>query len=286
MKRMKNFWMTVVLGTSLLGCGLAVTPGVTVTVKTADGAAAEEVAVAATGETASAGTEATATGSGPGDLAGVITFDGDVPSLPLIHGAGAQVRDKEVCSAEAVPDESLVVNASTKGIQGIFVYLEKAPAGADITPAEPVTFDQKGCRFLPHALLARVKAPVMVLSDDSVAHNTHTFPKRNGQFNGSIPPNDRKGTPVTYTIAEKEPLEVKCDFHPWMRAFHLPLDHQFAAVTDADGKFALAGLPAGNHTFKVWHERTGLLERALKVTIKPGADNNLELKYGKSKFGL
>ena len=69
-----------------------------------------------------------------------------------------------------------------------------------------------------------------------------------------------------------------------MSAFHLPLDHGYAAVTDAQGKFVIKGLPAGSHVLKVWHESGKLLERGYKVTIKAG-ENPVELKYAAAKFG-
>lgn len=51
-------------------------------------------------------------------------------------------------------------------------------------------------------------------------------------------------------------------------------DHPYVAVTDADGKFRIDNLPAGDHTFRVWHERcgyvtTGEFERELTVTVQP-----------------
>ncbi|MCE9528047.1 MAG: hypothetical protein K8R36_18560, partial [Planctomycetales bacterium] len=156
----------------LSGCGLATTPPVTVTIKPA-----EEGAVASAAATAeapgAAKTEAVAAGAG-GDLAGVVLFDGTPPTLTPLVGAGADVKDKAVCSAMEVPDESLVVDPTSKGVQNVFVFLEKAPAGAASIPApEKQIFDQKGCKFIPHAMLVRTKVPLLIMSGDAVGHNTH-----------------------------------------------------------------------------------------------------------------
>ena len=40
-----------------------------------------------------------------------------------------------------------------------------------------------------------------------------------------------------------------------VRAWHLPLDHPYGAVTDADGNFTIKNLPVGTHKFRIWHER-------------------------------
>jgi plastocyanin len=217
-------------------------------------------------------------------LTGTVLFTDDFKTLPPVVKKGdGGVKDPAVCSAEEVPDESLVIGPN-KGIANVFIFLAKAPAGykAEV-PKEEVTFDQKGCRFLPHTLLVQAGQTVKILSDDPIPHNTHTFPLRNSGFNQSISPNDRKGVELKYTKAEKLPIEVKCDFHAWMKAYHLILDHPFMAVTDAEGKFEIKNLPAGKHEFVVWHEKKGYLDRKFAVEAK-GPSTSVELKYGAKNF--
>ena len=45
--------------------------------------------------------------------------------------------------------------------------------------------------------------------------------------------------------AERLPLRVGCDIHPWMHGHVMVFDHPFFAVTGADGSFELKGVPAG-----------------------------------------
>lgn len=270
---------------AVAGCGPLHGPQVTVTIKSAEGTAASADAAP------SAAAEAAPVEGGYGNLVGTVTYESDPPKMAdIVRGGDASVKDASVCSAHTIPDESLVVDPATKGIANVVIYLDKKPANIKpelaAPPTEPVIFDQKGCRFLPHVLTVRIGQPLLVISDDSIAHNTHTFPLRNTSFNGVIPPLDRKGIPCTYTKAENTPIEVKCDLHSWMKAYHFPIDHPYVAVTDAQGKFSIKGLPAGKHTFKVWQEKAsgGLLERKLEVTIKPDADTTQDLKYGAAKF--
>jgi hypothetical protein len=107
---------------------------------------------------------------------------------------------------------------------------------------------------------------------------------KNPAFNKVVSPKDRKGVPLKYELSEKQPFSVVCDIHSWMKAYHLPLDHSFAAVSTADGTFEIQGLPAGKHEFKVWHEAGQFLEKSLSVTIKPG-DNDITIKVPASKLG-
>jgi hypothetical protein len=220
---------------------------------------------------------------GVGTLKGKVVFEGNLSPLAPLFAKGAAPKDPSVCGAEAIPNETIVI--SDGGLANVFVYLEKAPKGAAVSaPAGNLEFDQKTCIFKPHAMVMRVKQTVTVLNDDAAAHNTHTYPKKSSPFNSVVQPNDRKGVALKYDQVEREPLTVGCDIHPWMQAYHLPLDHSFAAVSAADGTFEIKDLPAGKHEFKVWHEVGKMVEKALVVTIKPG-DNEITIKVPASKLG-
>merc|ERR1711991_397044 len=135
--------------------------------------------------------------------------------------------------------QSILVNAEAgNGVANVFIYLSKVPRGVEVpdAPEEPLVIDQKGCVFQPRTLVVRQGQKILVKSMDAVPHNVHTFPKLAASFNSICPPNERNGLELVYAAAEREPVSVKCDIHPWMQGWHLPLDHPFAAVTDAEGK--------------------------------------------------
>lgn len=250
-----------------------------------------DASAASTGGTSDS--TAATTAEGYGNLIGTVTFEGSAPQLtPLVKAGAPGVKDPEVCGVADVPNENLVVNPSNKGIANVVIFLDKKPANIKpelaATPTEPVLFDQKGCKFTPHVVAVRVGQPLLVLSGDAVAHNTHTFPGRNNTFNQAIPANERKGIPCPYTKPEAAPVRVVCDLHTWMKAYHFPVDHPYVAVTDADGKFRIEGLPAGKHVFKVWQEgakdSNKLLDRKLEVTIEADKDTTKDLSYGANLF--
>jgi hypothetical protein len=87
-----------------------------------------------------------------------------------------------------------------------------------------------------------------------------------------------------YDRAEKLPVRIKSDIHPWMSAWVLPLDHPWAAVTDEEGRFELPELPPGEYTFKVWHEKAGYIDRQLVVTVTGEEVQELQLTVDSSKF--
>ncbi len=280
-------WLVICLFVGLLpfvtGCGGGVASETTVTVKRDKGESA--ASEGGTSETPAGGG---APASGFGSFKGRVVLQGTAPAQKLLIKAGDQsARDTAVCAAADLPDEHLVLG-SGNGVANVFIYLAKAPVGAKPVPppTEPAIFDQKGCKFLPHALLVRAGQKVLIKSDDPIAHNTHTFPSRNTGFNQTINPKERNGVEIKYTKQENNPIEVKCDFHAWMIAYHLPVDHPFAALSGADGSFEIKDLPAGPHKFLVWHEGCNgkFLSRNLAVNIKPNEETTLEIPYPAEKL--
>lgn len=264
---------------ALPGCGGGANATTTVRYRPANPeaiAGATEAAVATTGDAAT-------TETGVGSWKGKVVYEGDFRQLPPTYEKGAAPKDPAVCGTEATPDESVVVNGG--GLANVFIYLPKAPKGALPPPSpEPVLFDQKFCVFQPHALVVRTGQTMKILNADSVLHNTHTYPVRNTGFNKGVNQNDRSGVELIYTQPEKEPFQVKCDVHPWMLAWHLPIDHPFAAVSGPDGQFEIKDLPAGKHTFRVWHEKGGELVKALSITIKPNETTAIDIPVAAAKL--
>ncbi|NQV23328.1 MAG: hypothetical protein HQ518_03080 [Rhodopirellula sp.] len=229
---------------------------------------------------------------GYGDLTGRIVFDGDVPKLlPKVKKDNTALKLPACCAIKDTANDSLVINPKNKGVQHVFVYLKKVSKSA-IHPAlkkskDPeVVFDQKECVFKPHTLIVRTDQQVVVKSGDDVPHNTHTYPVLNQGENFIVAPNDRMGIKMPKFVSKEPlPMQVKCDIHAWMAAYWLVIDHPYAAITDADGRFTIEKLPAGDYEFVVWQERVGYLNKALKATIKDKAKTDLgDVKAPADKF--
>ena len=220
-----------------------------------------------------------------GTVTGQFVVTGDIPALELMHDPKADIRDKAVCAAVNPFKEDLIVDKDSKGLANVFVYLVKAPNSIhpDLKNPDPakLVLDQKGCMFIPHAMVVRTGQTVEVISSDGVSHNTHTNPVKNQAMNVVIAPNTvvGKGEFVDYKLGERLPTKVNCDFHPWMICHWMIVDHPYAAVTDKDGKFTIANLPAGEHVFRLWHERVGYLDKKLDIGfmgIRDGKEKKID----------
>lgn len=221
---------------------------------------------------------------GFGTIKGKVVFKGTVPSLSPLVQAGAKVADAAICSASPVPNDRLVVS-DDGGVANTFIYMDRVPKGVEVPEIDKqdVVFDQKNCRFTPHAIIVRTEVPFMVMNSDPIAHNTHTYPKKNPGFSGLV---DKNGREFVYDKQESVPFEVKCDLHAWMTAYHLPLDHPYGAVSNESGEFEITDVPAGKQEFRVWHEAAdgGFLERKLKVEVKPDETATVMVEFPAEKF--
>jgi hypothetical protein len=228
-----------------------------------------------------------ADGHGHGDVTGTFIFGGD-PAPPQPH---IQIGARVAGCGPAVPEEKILVDPKTKGIANVFIWLPKVnpndvPADLQKPPQKPVVLDQRGCVFLPHALVARTGQNLQMLNADPAAHNVHTYPLRGAAINTLVNPNNRVGVAAAVgNRPEMLPIPVKCDIHPWMQAYMLVTDNPYAAISDAEGAFKIERLPAGTHEFRVWHEAAGYLERRYRVEVTADQTTDLgPIKIDPKKF--
>ena len=173
-----------------------------------------------------------------------------------------------------VPDETLLVDPQTGGIENVFVYLRKAPTPVHPplipVPAQSVVVDNVATVFVPHAFFARAGQGIHFMNGSATPINVHTNPVVNHAVNFILKPMDRVGLVVRFTQPEALPVKIGDDIHAASSSYGLVLDHPYAAITDATGQFRISHLPVGIHSFRVWHERVGYLERDYQVRVTGG----------------
>jgi plastocyanin len=210
-------------------------------------------------------------------VTGTVTLTGTPPSTlkPLSMDADPACAKKHT---KPVPSEMLVLGSGNT-MANIIVWVSNGlPAGKTYPPpATPVVLDQKGCQYVPHAQGIMVGQTYKILNSDGILHNVHSLPKVNPSFNKPMPPTLKE---TTTTFAKPEPIfEIKCDVHPWMRAYIGVFTHPFFATTGTDGKFTINGLDAGTYELTAWHERLG----TQKATVKVGASGSVTQDF---KFAM
>ena len=194
-------------------------------------------------------------------LGGLVKFEGAPPRMPPMQMAA----DPFCASAHPapVPDEEVVVGPGGE-LANVIVYVKNAPASP--APATPAVLDQKGCKYIPHAIAVQVGQTVQIKNSDSTLHNVHAMPKVNSQFNEGQPVQGMVST-KKFDKVEMTPFRIKCDVHGWMKSYMAVLPHGYHSVSQMDGQFSIANLPPGNYTLVAWHEKYG--EQEQQVTVGP-----------------
>jgi hypothetical protein len=208
-----------------------------------------------------------------GEITGKVSFEGQEPKLAMIH-----MDQDPVCvskHSEAVHVEDGEVN-SNGTLPNVFVYVkEGAEKYTFATPAEAVTLDQNGCQYKPHVLGIMVGQTIHVISSDPTTHNIHPQPKDNREWNRSQAPG---APPIDDKFARPEVMvPVKCNQHPWMKAYIGVVKNPFFAVTGSDGTFTLKGLPPGDYTIEAWTATFGTQDQ--KVTIGPKESKTADFTF-------
>lgn len=195
-----------------------------------------------------------------GTVAGKITYDDKVPTLrPIDMNAdpACQAKHKD----PVYP--AILVLGDGNTLANVFVSIKNPPAGDYPAPKETVIIDQVGCEYRPRVVGLMVGQKLLFKNSDGILHNVHGLPKVNNEFNLGMPATVKEKEAV---LNKPEPVfPVKCDVHPWMRAYAAVMTHPYFAVTGKDGTFTIKDLPAGTYDVEAWHEKLGT--QTAKVTV-------------------
>ena len=124
-----------------------------------------------------------------------------------------------------------------------------------------------------------VKQDISIKNSDPTVYNIHFTPKNNPDWNQSQP---NGAAPMTHKLNSAEVLvPVKCNQHPWMKAYVGVLKHPFFAVSAENGTFTIKGVPPGKYTVVAWHEGPGNgTEKTLEVTVPAKGSATADFTFG------
>jgi plastocyanin len=208
-----------------------------------------------------------------GEVSGSVKLDGAAPKMRAINMAAEPSCAKE----HAIPTTSeQVVTGDGGALANVVVYVKSGLDGYSFpAPATSVKLEQLGCQFHPHVMGVQVGQDFEVINSDRTTHNIHPIPAQNREWNESQPPG---AAPIEKSFAREEvAIPVKCNVHPWMKAYIAVLSNPYFQVTAKDGAFDLKRLPPGTYTLVAWHELYGTSEQT--VTIGPKESKSVTFTF-------
>ena len=213
-------------------------------------------------------------------LTGQVLFpeNQEIPERKEILKTDGVVKDAECCFADGrrLFHDNVRIDPKTRAIANAVVYLrpdKEAPKSA--FPADKIhpnyvkagpkehVIDVLDCQFAPRITVARAGDTLKFQNSAPLATNVlyNTTSKgpgtKNGPFNVLL-------AAKTGTTNSPGPLEYgtlpdhfSSSIYSWMKGYVWALDHPYAAVTDAKGKFSIPNAPLGTWRLVFWHEEFG-----------------------------
>ena len=217
-----------------------------------------------------------------GTVTGKVTYTGTAPEPKKIDtsaDAACTSKSPDLKTEEWVVKDGKVANT--------FVYIKDGTmdGGKKISeftwpaPGTPATLDQNGCHYKPHVMGVVLKQDITITNSDPTTHNIHFTPKNNPDWNQQ---QSNGAAAMTHKLNVAEILvPVKCNQHPWMKAYVGVLKHPFFAVSGEDGSFTIKGVPPGKYTVVAWHEGgANGTEKTMEVTVPAKGAATADFAFG------
>jgi plastocyanin len=208
-----------------------------------------------------------------GSVSGTVRLLGSPPNRREINMAAVPNCSKQH-SSPALTEE--VVPGKDGTLQNVIVYLKGDFSKYSFeVPHSPASLDQNGCIYKPHVLALMVGQLLEATNSDQATHNIHSLAKANRPRNDSQSPGAK---PIFQSFSRQEiAIQVKCNVHPWMKAYVAVLSNPYFQVTGEDGSFEIKNVPPGKYEVSAWHELYGASEET--VTIGPQESKTVTIAF-------
>ncbi|HYW32362.1 MAG TPA: carboxypeptidase-like regulatory domain-containing protein [Gemmatimonas sp.] len=184
-------------------------------------------------------------------------------------------HDRIACRPFTEP--TFVSSGAANGVGNAVVWLEGVAAGRANDLPRRTTLTMRGCRLEPRVQRIAAGGTLIVNSQDAVmarfrfsdtgtSDSVRAFVSTNGA--GQV-------VPVSGATKSAGLVAISDDHHPWVRGYLAVAPHPFVVISEADGRFAMDGVPVGTYELLVWHERFGTTRQ--KVTVGEGREASVEI---------
>ncbi|HKS09703.1 MAG TPA: carboxypeptidase regulatory-like domain-containing protein [Pyrinomonadaceae bacterium] len=229
-----------------------------------------------------AASDATPYSGATGSVSGVVSFNGTAPAPKKIDTSADPVCGQK--SPNLSTDDTIVTDGK---LANAFVYVKEGTVEGGkkltdyswATPTSAAQLDQNGCHYAPHVLGVQVNQKISITNSDATQHNIHPTPKQNPEWNQT---QANGAAPIEKSFARPEVLiPVKCNQHPWMKAYIGVMRTPFFAVSAKDGSFEIKGLPPGKYTVAAWREGgANGTEKTMEVTVPANGAAKADFAFG------
>jgi plastocyanin len=170
--------------------------------------------------------------------------------LTPVHGGAASVSGS-------------VISSDGKGLADAVVFVQEPMPAPGRTRSTQVV-DQIHKTFVPGLLPIVVGTSVRFPNHDQIHHHVYSFsPAKTFE----LPLYKGEDAPVVL-FDKVGVVKIGCNIHDWMSGIILVLPSPHFTLTDAQGRFVLDDLRAGNYTLVAWHELSKLRPEATAQLVR------------------
>jgi hypothetical protein len=209
---------------------------------------------------------------GGGSVRGLVTFKGTPPAPhPITPGMDPNCEGMDLVDQPVQVKDGKLANVLVR-VQG------SVPGQPTSAPGSMVVVDQNRCRYLPRVQGAVTGQPLVLMNSDSTLHNVRGMSGGKQLFNVTQPPLKTK---EAQPPQDADVIRLKCDIHPWMKAFVVMSPHPYFATSSEEGAFTLQGVPPGTYTLEAWHETLGT--KTAQVTVREDQEATVAFEFAAAK---
>jgi plastocyanin len=144
----------------------------------------------------------------------------------------------------------------------VIVYLASDPALDGPPLSEKVSVAQRNKAFVPNFAVVQLGTGVEFPNYDHFDHNVFSRSKAAPAFDLDRYPYGQSKSRVFDKVGV---VQVFCNIHPAMRAMIVVTPNRYFTRVDAEGRFEIAGVPAGKYQLTAFHERCEEQHRGIQA---------------------
>jgi len=167
-----------------------------------------------------------------------------------------------------------VTSGDGEGVADAVVFVQ-TPAPAPGHTRVSQVLDQIHKTFVPGLLPIVVGTSVRFPNHDQIHHHVYSFSPAK-TFELPL----YKGEDAPEVLFDKVGVvKIGCNIHDWMSGIILVLPSPHFTVTDAQGRFVLGALPAGDYTLVAWHELSKVKPDATAQAVRVVGGEAIQVSF-------
>jgi len=205
---------------------------------------------------------------GTGTIKGTIEFKGTPPIMKVPK----KRSEADICKNKKIKHNAVVIKNGK--LKDVFIGIMDEQLESEYSASVIKKVDQQNCVYVPRIQSVLVDQQFIISNSDATTHNINSTIGSEVLFNKAHP----KGA-LDINVSYEEPgiYRLKCDIHPWMRAFVIVTDNPFNTISNSVGSYTIKMIPPGTYKLVAWHSQFG--KKTVHISIEDNRTSFASFTY-------